>query len=489
MKKEKIKTIILLLLIAGSIFLSVTLWFGDGLWPSGYSFITALKNETFLASIFRRDTPDSIPMDNLAKPQKIVVTNGGNRAVYYNTDASYSLYYTSAKDFLSVVLTNESSYMHTEIVPNEEWYEVLRNDELLDTKSIYVDYSVSFTPKLFAQVTGIKTTWLENAVTSVKEFIIAPVDGSAGESLLYVKDSNNGEIHKYYMNYSGTESLVSAVSSLTENMNYSFAFELNLHNSETGLGTGIVQKVVMEPLTLISSQQTESYVIESSLPDIDTTALASVFDYRTKTLNRYTDSTGTEHFIENYSSLNIYSDGLIEYYAVDAKKGLNLFGENESNKTLYECLNRAISFSEKVWATTMSGVPFDVLITSDLLETSESTYFFTLNYYYDGITVVTDVNDKTHDYLGNAVEIEVQDGRIVKYRHFMRQFEKTGETTTSLPMLTAIDGIYKNFENAENQTIISDMYLAYVETEEAEIKAPVWCVKAVGKDGLIFYRG
>lgn len=483
MKKEKLKTGILLLLICSAVTLTVNVWFGSGIWPRGYDFFVSLPNRAFFSRIFEKEQPYRSPMENLAKPQKLVVTNVGNRSVYYNSDASYGGFYDAVNSFFKTILGNEDTVFMATAVGEDEWYNVLRNDELLDTRSIYISYSTAFSPRLFANACGVQETWLEKRVEAVREMILAPIGDTGEDVLLYVRSYTDGSISKFYINYPEKKALYDRISAMSENVNYSYAFELNLHDARVGMG-GVEQKVVMEPLLLISSQSSESVGITGTNPigsAADTEALLSVFGYRERGVNRYTGADGTVHFVENYGSINIYPDGLVEYYAVDEKKGVNILPTEGGAASLYDSLNGAVRFSAEVWQSLVPDQPFDALVTSDLVENPNGEYMFTLDYYYEGTPITIAARNMQH-----AVEIRVKGGRIVEYRHLLRRFSESGARQENVPMLQAVDDMYARFSKEENQIRISDLFLTYIEDTKEGEKRPVWSARIAGRDELVY---
>lgn len=490
MKKEKIKTAILLVSIFSTVILALNVWFGSGIWPHGYNFFVSLKDRAFFSRLFQKEQPYESPMESLAKPQKLVVTNGGNRAVYYNSDVSYAPYFEETKAFFNAVLQDETAVSIVTEVDKEEWYDVLRNDELLDTRSLYIEYKTAFSTGLFAKITGITSTWLANKAESVREFILAPVGEGTEEVLLYVRDYSTGKIIKCYVHYKNADSLYQKIANMGENANYSYAFELNLHDSGAGIGGEAEQKVVFSPLILISPRSAEGIAITAQNPirkDMDMDVLLSVFNYKERALNRYTEPDGTIHFVENYGSVTIYPNGVLEYYALDAEKGIAILPEKEGAATLYDSLNGAVRFAERVWKSLMPDQPFDALVSGDLVEKGGGSYTFTMDYYYKGTSVITDIQSDYHRPMQHAVEVEVQNGRIIKYRHFMRRFKSEGTPFPTKTMLEAVDGIYLALAESQDKLQITDLFLGYVEDTAGGMKAPVWCARIEGREELVYY--
>ena len=488
MKFRKTKTVILTCLIFCSLILSVRVWFDEELWPGGYNFFIMLRNTPVISRIFNSESSYSMPKENLSKPQKVVITNGSERSVFYNSDTSFDAVNTIVKDFLTKTLLTGENVLSSSAVPKEEWYDVLRNDELLDTRSIYIDYSLAFTPSLFAHVIGIQNSWMEEDVTAVKEFIVAPVNSDSVDALFYVKDFGNGTIMKYFVSYDDKDVIDSAIRKYageSDDTN-SFSFELNLDNKSSGIGSGVVQKVFLDSMVIVSTNTSEKPVIESENPlandGFSPNAMLGVFDYPSVSPRHYTDTSGTEYFVENYSVLKIYPEGIIEYTADRESMGIEI----SENLSLYESLNRAIEFSEKIWKAVVPEEPFNVLVTSNLIENSQDsgTYNFTLDYYYYGSPVTVEAGGMNH-----AVEISVKNGKIVSYRHFIRKYSPAEATAQPVPMIDALDRIYASFAATEEEIEIKDVYLSYIDNGGLLGKMPVWSAEIRGSEKVFYLKG
>lgn len=487
-KFRKTKTALLVCLIASSLFLSVHVWFGEELWPEGYnSFVVMLKNSTAVKTLFEKNIY-SMPKENLSTPQKLVLTNCSERSVYYNSDENFKPVTDAIKPFVAETLKSRESIKNKLIVDETEWYNVLRNDELLDTRSIYVDYYIASAPALFARMIGIKETWLSSDVSAVKEFIIAP--GKDNEMLFYVRDFSNGTVYKYFVSYDKKDAIYKIIDEYTRGEgggSFPFSFELNLYGSSAGIGSGVVQKVFLNPMITLSTGNERHAVLNAGNPvtgEKIPERLLPTFGFRQSARRHYTSADGVEYYVENYSVLKIYSNGLIEYTADDERLAPSLSDEPLS---LYEVLNKAIEFSENVWSDCVDD-PFNAIVTSNLLESADSSgaYSFTLDYYFNGIPVKVELSGDNFADMNHAVEISVKNGKIIKYRQLIRKYSESGESVTNSRSIEALDEIYKNLSASESETHIDDIFLSYIEDGSDSVKRPVWCAEISG-GGL--YKG
>ena len=131
---------------------------------------------------------------------------------------------------------------------------------------------------------------------------------------------------------------------------------------------------------------------------------------------------------------------------------------------------------------------FNAIVTSNLLESADSsgTYNFTLDYYVNGVPVKIELSGDNFADMNHAVEISVKNGKIIKYRQFIRKYTESGESVTNSRSIEALDEIYKNLSESGSETHIDDIFLSYIEDGSLNSKSPVWCAEIRG-GGL--YKG
>lgn len=497
MKFRKTKSLILLCLIISSVFLSFYVWLGEELWPTGYNFFIMLRNNSVISALFPQKEVYSMPKENLSKPQRIVITNGAERTMYYNSDDSFDSLHDIVRGALTHALANKEAIKNQTVAEASEWYNILRNDEVFDSRSIFIEYSLAYTPNLFAHVTGIQNTWIEEEVSSLKQFIIVPTGSQKNEFLLYVKDFEQETVHKYLVEGGQQTSVYNAADDYTKTSEtaFNYAFELNfsVDRQGTGIGEGVSQKVFLDPMIMFSYDKTQTSVIQSSNPLADDAfvkdRMLSVFHYNYGAPRHYTDPLGIEYYVENYSLLKIHPNGLVEYTADRVDMGIAL---SDKPASLYESLNSAIEFAERFWQSVMPDMPFNVLVTSDLLEDDSDVYRFTLDYYYDGNPVTVELMGAGFEPMNHAIEIYVSGGRIIKYRHFISKYE-TVEETTNLSILEALDLVYESIsqtlegeEEPAGNILVADIFLSYVERGVPSAKTSLWCARIADRESLIY---
>ena len=133
MKFERLKSILLVLLVISSIVLTVNKWFNEKLWPEGYNFFSHVKN------YFTTGTSDNIvksfdPIEQVLKPEKIILNNSGNHVLYTKSSVEYESLFTEIKSALDL-LHSSKDQISTDI---NDWNDALKR------KSCYFSYPVEY---------------------------------------------------------------------------------------------------------------------------------------------------------------------------------------------------------------------------------------------------------------------------------------------------------------------------------------------------------
>ncbi len=484
MLKGKAKNAIIFLCILNALFLTGKIWFNEKLWSSDYNFFVFQNPLKIFSSWFPKEESYSMPKENLSKPRKIVVNSGSEMTVYYNSAPNFASINESVQAVLTAVLSDSH---HMEEASAEEWYEALYE------QSVYAEYSLSYTPELFAQISGIKETGVLQGFDSVRDYVFVPQKD--GTVLFYMRDAETNAVKKLTVTPPDGTDFSYLKQTAPEDELYFFAFDLGLSAKEDEEGKPM-QSVILSPMVLISAQEIPVQYVQSSNPMISSSGMLETetvsrilarFGCSSRTSRHYTDASGTQVYVENNGTLKLYTSGLIEYEALSPDMGIDI-SDAASGNSLYASLNSAIDFVESVWAEAVPSEPLNVCVSGDLKHARQESgaYKFTFDYYVAGNPVETALSERNgHAAMNRAVEVCVYNGKITAYRHFIRKF-KTGEEAEMMPMIDALNQILKR---ESGSGIITDMYLSYLENGSGRETLPEWCAKFQDSDATVRYRG
>lgn len=450
MFKERVKTSIIIILILNLCFLTYHMWFRSGILGSDWPNLSF--SELPFVNMFSRDSSVSVPKENLSKARKVVINDGGFWYPYYNTDEAFDTLNEKAVDILKSVLSGKAE---KEVkITYSQWL------AYLNSHSMYVEYPITVTPEMLSMVLNSSYEKLSGDIGIIRDIIIIP-EGEAGVRVA-LRDANTNAAREFYIEDEGLafpqEVLSMYTAKYPRDGYYEFAYSALM--GQMSLGEGNVQ---VSDLVLFSDNDStyRDIFVSNPLENKEYDEILKSFSFSPNPLRHYVDEYGAENYIENYATVKIFSDGYIEYMAVQNDKGIDL-GQDGENQ--YEDLNSVIDFAEKVWKS-VSEEPLNVLVSG--IEKTENGNRFTFDYYYGGREIAMGVSIQGEDKLNHAIEVETYEGKIVSYRQYMRRYTETGSMTNQENFTVALDYFVELFEKQPGSTI-TDLYLGYYDSGKSQ---------------------
>ena len=471
--KERIKSCLLSLLIISSIVLSINMWFNEKLWSNDYNFFSNITN------IFKSENKGKsyyLSKENISYPEKIIINNMEKRNRYTHTSKEYL---QMIEPILSTIKKGFTECKFEE-TSKDDWNVILKS------KSIYISYPIAYDTTLLSGILDVTAN--EVPAKLIKDIIIYPTDPQSLTVNIFIKDDDNNKIYKSTINHNYTFFSEIVEKYAIDSINLiPYSFELNFDKSSDV----IEQKVVIEPtVTLKLEEQTLPNIksqncLTNIYEDVYTSSnILRSFGYNTTNTKKYLDKNNTSVYVENFSTLKIHNNGLLEYKSIDNTKGISLTNKNSS--TLYDNFIACIEFVNNLWDNAMPGKIFNVNLTSDILfDQKGQSFSITMDYYINGHPVICKL-DKTSSYdeLLHGIEIKVSDGKIVEYRQLFNEYSLTSQIIKKGSAIDAIDAMFSN-ENLMSETI-SALNIAYVNNNN--IWNPVWTATTTDNKLIIIGR-
>lgn len=471
MSKARLKSILLVGLVFSSIVLTCYIWFSEKLWPEGYNFFA---NMPF--SFGKPQLQSTLTKETLSDPKRVVVTNAGNRRVYAPDTPEGNALMGTVKQILKLAVASSDGAT----APNDEWNGALKN------KCMHVVYPVAYDSRLFANILGVQQPG--GSVKTAKEFIIFAGDIVSSDISVYSRDVLTGEIVKIPVKWDRTaleQQIAQAAPENTGAGQYAYSFELHFDDHVTDpdqvelqqTDGSSMQKAYLESDVLVTLDSSAAHIIKEINPLYDNDynrgmieEILRCFGFNVSGARKYMESDNSIVYVENYGTLKIHPDGLIEYRALDPEKGLPLSAA--SSGASYGSMLSCVDFVNTLWNSALPGIRLNLNISSDVVEMRSRDFTLTMDYYAEGSRVNMAIpQTNAHEAVSHAVEIQVTDDRIVSYRQVMTYFEPTEETVRVGSAITALDHLI-----ADNQLeggTISDLYLTYVPSGST-LWQPVW---------------
>ena len=450
MSRGRVKTILLVLLVACCFLFAAQNWFGEGLWPQGQTPFSDTGFFSFFGEFFNRDgdQPTLSAYSALSDPEWIVVNRqGSQKEQYFSADAPYAELNALGDELLSALFAEANNMVAAPIEGGAESYR-----GMLPTQSLCFRYRTPMPVDLLGRVLSLPNASLEG-IQVVQELLFLPAENSATTCTLAVVDAKTEAAMTFRFPFD-PERLRAAISRNTQEDSYlTYAFEINLGQEDTA--------VPLAPMTAISLDTVELPGLSaSSVTAPLTETVLPLFGYNPNTPKRYTEADDSQVFLDRKSSLRIASDGGVEYHSDNETNGLRLGDSTESYALLKELLNLA----ERIDRAAFTENGAQLYITSDLTDLS----VVTMDYVYGGRLVLPEE--------GHAVVAKLSAGQLIEYRQTLRNYQKTAETSAASDVLSAIDTLLENTP-AQSVTTPMDLRLLYRDRRGAETVTAGWEVQ------------
>lgn len=439
MMKERLKSFILVILVAFSLVLAEKILVDEKLWPTGYNFFNIGTN--------LKKSDHSIA-DNLTAPERIIVNTGyqSSRFEYLRKSPEFKGIYSVANNILKSAFSKPARNIAQ--VSAENWYSALTG------KSIYLSYPTSYSARNFSGLLGINRN--EAAFKNFSDIVIEE-NGN-----VYVND--NGTFYKIEAQSQDVPTIIENVlqTDAEKQSVINYSFDLNF-DKEFGS-----QKTILAPMIPIYSDSVSADVVYSENPVIKeneinqrtVNQILSAFSINPNSMWRYTEADGTLVFVENTGILKISTNGILTFSASDAgiKLSTNTTGTFENVSAVAEFIDAVnLSINQN---TEMS-------LTSPLTE--DNAHSFTFDYNVNGIPVKYEEN--------NAVKVSVNNGYITEYSQILRRYIPQDYAGSSPLYIEALDNIIAKYQSSMNQINIRKMFPAYIDDMESGEKALDWYIE------------
>ncbi|MBR4173356.1 MAG: hypothetical protein IKR46_03185 [Clostridia bacterium] len=359
-------------------------------------------------------------------PENIVVNTGyqSSRFVFKRDDEYFASINNAATEIIKSAFSTPKSAQE---IPAEDWYSVLT------AKSLYLNYSSSFTPSVFASLLGIS-------------------EGDFPESAfsdIVISENGNvyfGENGKYYK-IPSVSTLVSpiiqsvSVEHADEESVINYSFDLNFDKS---LGD---ETTVLSPMILIYSEPVSARTVLPENPvikdgEIYEKALLGIlsdFGVNKSSARSYTEADGSLVYVENNGILKITADGILTFTA--RGNGIKLSSGSASSKIA--------GFIDSI--NGKMDIDADLCLSST--EAAESGLKLDFDYMVEGYPV------KYAD--RSAISATVSGNYLVEYSQILRKFTVTENESTSSDFIQALDEVIDTYHGSMAEMRITKMFPSF----------------------------
>ena len=425
MKKERIKSILLIMLIITNLVLAEKILVNEKLWLSGYNFFVSTRNnkKKNIASV----------TESLTMPEKIIVNTGYQSSRFIYT--RYNEYFSNLLDTTSGIV--KSAFLSAKSafeIGADDWYSALT------AKSLYLSYHCSFSTDTFANFLGVSVQELPDIEFS--DIVI----GENGNVYLGGKE----RYFKIPVSSSQISPIIQAVSTehADEESIINYSFDLNFDQT-SGDGTTVLSPMILiysEPIRAFTAIPQNPAERNGQLAERQLYGVLPVFGVNKSSARSYTEADGTLVYVENNGILKITPSGILSFTA--RGNGIKLQGNSASSEIA--------AFIDSV----NSQMDIDTDICLILAEISDSSAHFEFDYIVEGYPVK--YTDK------HAISITVSNGYLTEYSQILRHFDITENESYSSDFIQALDNTIIAYRDSLYETRITNMYPAFIDDFSAE---------------------
>lgn len=490
-RKIKLKDIFLLFLILLGLVLLLQIWFRSSSLP--YNSVNEQLQESLIRPIAKwfghgKNGTFSQNIQELLLPKKIVLNQSNQRAVLYSGDEAFGKVLPAADSLLEALMMGKTEVKSKETVSEEDYCAVLKGN------SVYLDYGILLDFRLLSvNICAQEKNDLSSDFTNVRECIISLEDNVFHNTAIYMKDYESGNFFRYLVTANKNELdaiLKSYFQTHQSESTLNYSFELNFHKQEKG--DGALSKLVFQPLILFNLVPSEGVVLEEEAahePDsAHVNGILRAFQINPMTMNKYTDLTNADIFVENNATLVLSPEGYLAYQTVEGGTGLSLIDTKEKNNMdVYSAVSAAVGFlytlNEEIPMMNFSEYRFS----SDLTEGSTSgSYTIEFDYCVDGIPVLQ--SDPTNGEACHAISMTIENGCLKQYRQFMHTYRSSQKQERLTPVIQAVDGLLDQLNLQKQNLTISHVTKCYWNIGKETALLPQWEIGVESIDSILTVR-
>ncbi len=451
MTKERIKTVLLVILVLSSLFLSGEIWFGEKLWPEGYDFFSVYKETFFgrMASWFRGNgetlsIKDTGALDSIFAPKTTMLSFDEGRLTFDSTDEDGKQVINKINEILkqSFVSSKVSS------ISESDWQEALIQN------GIYADYSVPVSVKAMMDFLGCDNSAVA-PFDSFDQMIIVIGDGTKTAIPVYFRNSET-EVHSSVITSFSKENLLQFFGTYAARpmLNLAYSFELNLDKEVVGTGENH-QKVILDSYILLPLEAVNMNSIRQDYINVSehSEKILSAMGYNKNTVRKFT-RTGTTLFVDSDSTLTL-SRNYIEYEASSSEKGIEIGNDS----TIATAAAGSASLIDKIISCFDINENTKLFISTPLTGEKQDEYTLHFDYLYDAVPV----NIGEH-----GCVVTVKGGKVTHMKILIRSFSEA----EILEDCFALDVLEKVYEKAGRDVKIEELVSGY--EREGDIYRKIW---------------
>lgn len=446
---EKVKNIILIVLIFSSMILTYRLWFND---HNLFSILGVFNNSKEI---------HQNGLELVYSPPRILVNLGDNSHVVVRSN--YLEYLQLQKEGVNIL---------NQILQNPK-YEILDGtlwNELLSSRTILFGYNIELKVNFFQKIFNINNPDLNN-IETVKDILVVQ-DTSVSDNLkCYLRDEKQNKIYKFQFSYNDTKLNNLVVQIENKDLdNYVTGYEVKHKLLKDDVLFLLSDSVFSEKQISLDNEfdiESDNKVRDFAEGFFENFNVVKSLEYKDETKTK----TVQKEFIDRKRILKLYANGLVEYTSAEVPY-------DKTQVDSYTALKIALEF-----VGNSSDFPQNLYI-SKIQELSGTDYIFNFDYYIDGLEVKINGSDLPK----YAIEIEVKGNVVSSYKRYIKNATVGKQINLAISNLEAMNQaitlyIEKTGQKADKS--VNDIELVYIDNGTLGETNPYWYIEVGSESFLI----
>lgn len=425
MIKERLKTTLLVFLILSTFLLAALLW-GFAQWKPEEVFSLSRLSTLFTADNdvdwyqsligFESAGVDGADAD-LFCPQTVVWANSSGRSLCAADNKTLQQAGTAVKNDITWLMSQQDLIFSGQST-EQQWAEAFSGS------FCYVDFGVDLSFSAYCE--GLRIT-ISEAAGPVRYLVISS-DESQGTVTLTIRASD-GSMKSYQ-----TAGSAGALSSLQKDLvaqqrTVRFGFE------EPELLAQYPRLINAASALVWEGRQSAALQAQNPLEQSANSAALHIlesFSFNSATLSQYTDTDGTLVYMENFRTLRIHPDGLVEFETTQSDKGIalsSLLSSSEPQFSFYQMIQASNRFLYQLNSELFGGTDADIRYAGMEYLPDQDCWRLYFDYVCDGAPIF---QSNTESGQPSALVVDLAEGYLVRATLLARNYVRTGETVQSM---------------------------------------------------------
>lgn len=391
----------------------------------------------------------------------IIVNKGSDRFICIKNDIYKNEYKNIFDNAVKITMKNGGALSETEF----DW------NELLSQRSVVYRYSVQIDKKSIADMFGFDEALLGGLSDSVNTIVIVPRTAANPENIVVgFGNSQTGKGSFYSVEKNQyTYTVYNAIDSISADTDIYYTSSVK-NGLDIFMGNVFIPQWNGGRFAYYPIKAQDPFINNGEFQKTKLEHSADVF-FDNPFSKWTTVSDGVYTYSDENTVVKYYDNGIIEYYNYSAEK-------NNTGNDFYSQYKNAVSVIKRD-----SGINNEYYLSGYSSDNEKTVFYF--DYKINGFSLKLSDDLKKSTGMGSVIEVNINQGRVSKYRRYVRDFsvDASGKISVEKGFLKAVDEVLADIknQNVNERGIVEDIELSYIADTDGDAFLN-WVIKTGGRE-------